>query len=95
MAQLLKNLAPYLLYTDVQRNTYNETPVHVKRQSVMDHFERCFSIFKLPKNDLASHRPTTVRNSDLDLGVVESSPPLKKMKSFDIKSSGEAESTTK
>ncbi|XP_071827213.1 DNA-directed DNA/RNA polymerase mu-like isoform X3 [Apostichopus japonicus] len=92
LAQLLQNLRAHLIYTDVQRNTYGEAPISVKRQSVMDHFERCFSIFKLPKDE------DVVTTSGIDEERIhadeeEPSSPCKKLKTSG-RSSGSTHGTS-
>ncbi|XP_022091845.1 DNA-directed DNA/RNA polymerase mu-like isoform X2 [Acanthaster planci] len=53
LAQILNALHKknFLAYTDVHNSSYSEAAIRqIKRSQVMDHFERCFSIFRLPRH---------------------------------------------
>ncbi|XP_071792818.1 DNA nucleotidylexotransferase-like isoform X1 [Asterias amurensis] len=53
LAMILNSLqkSQLLEYTDVQNSSYSEAAIRqVRRNLTMDHFERCFSIFRLPKH---------------------------------------------
>ncbi|XP_038070673.1 DNA nucleotidylexotransferase-like [Patiria miniata] len=71
LAQILYALhkKDFLEYTDVQNSSYNEAAIRqVKRNQVMDHFERCFSIFRLPKRLIQDRSELNTDQSTVKLG---------------------------
>ncbi|XP_072042452.1 DNA nucleotidylexotransferase-like [Amphiura filiformis] len=91
LAKLLKNLhkRELLEYTDIQNSSFTKEvlsrPAQARR-SHLDHYERCFSIFRLPKHLIEQKKHTKKQNgsSDAETSAVkdidDDSPAPKQMK---------------